>query len=171
MPIGTLRLSYSPIRYTNFYLEGGYDLTMFKVGLLIGNVGKAYTKKKKQENNTNDNKPSQPSTTQNTNSSKVKFKNGKFKGIEWEPISITNNQIYSSFLVATNLNKQMKSNGTSNLLGFNINSKLKSFVLNWEIECSDKTILNTQKGTFNSNDFNGNNFNPNITWNYSTLKK
>lgn len=44
IPVGSLRLSYTPFSFLNIYVEGGYDVSMFKTGLIFGNIIKKHSK-------------------------------------------------------------------------------------------------------------------------------
>lgn len=101
----------------------------------------------------------------------LKFEDGKFKDITWQPVINFDNQIFPSFVISWNSYKGTKNDDFGSSIGFNIKSRQKNVVFKWEVECVEKSYCNIDSGYINCDELMGKNFMPKISWNIKELSK
>jgi hypothetical protein len=105
-----------------------------------------------------------------SNQQALKVENGQFTNLNWEPVTLFENQVFPSFIIGWASYQGVKEHDNGSCLGFNIKSGLSNVTLKWEIECVEKKFFNIDSGFIEyQNAYSVLPFRPRISWNYRSL--
>ncbi len=101
---------------------------------------------------------------------RLKFENGEFRDVSWEPVTRFYNNVFPSFIIGWANYRGDKYEDMGSSLGFKFKTGLRNAVIKWEITCSDPTFFETDSGYLNLDNVKSSNyFMPKIRWNYRNL--
>lgn len=116
-------------------------------------------------------------SSKQTKTKNLKYKKGEFTNLYWEPIAYFDDQLFPSMIISMAnykgvIGDQMMKSIKSSALGFRLYNRNANLLINWEIECVDKTYFDKVSGKFQfSNNTQETYIMPDIPWNYTALAK